>query len=747
MTLERDYILKERYRILEILGQGGMGAVYIARDENLGVEVAVKENFFTSDEYSRQFRREANILATMRHPNLPRVFDHFEIEEQGQYMVMDYIEGEDMRQRMDRLGAIPDEEVIVVGAAICDALQYLHTRQPPILHRDLKPGNIKINPHGTVYLVDFGLAKIVKGNQATTTGARAMTPGYSSPEQYGTARTDERSDIYSLGATLYAALTNTIPEDGLARAMEQADLTPVRKRNPRVSRRLALVIERALYVHPEDRYQSADEFKLDLLQASSSTKQLQYTEEMTVPPPPIEVIEEIAKGKGIDSSGAQPPPPVSGVSKTRLRRLRRERVGRSLLMSLVALFGITVIWFQTGMPGKDFFSQLIPVGWTAAISSQRTATPVPSPSATFSLTQQIVAATNTSTETATPVIPTRTNNPRRTSTETLIPSPTLTLTRTATLPGGTATSTQVPLPEEATPTPHPIDFLYPMRDEQIAFASTRNGSAQIWLYAVDGGFFQQLTAVEGGACQPHWSPNGRRIAFISPCDENKPVYLDTEIFVLDLDTQEVSKLPIEVGSFDPVWSPDGSELLFVNASDLWNTNIYRLELITGDIDLMTGGSKLNLNPAWSPDGERIVFVSTRSDAYDLYIMPNELGFEPIQLSYIENRRILGPTWAITDQIVFSQGPLDSFVSLKYVSPEMLGVGPHDFEDFYLGSSTDFYPQLDPNFNTNGMWIAHESWLVDNNHDIYITRYDGELTIRITTDTKIDFDPAWRPLNP
>ena len=143
MTLERDYLLKDRYRILEILGQGGMGAVYIARDENLGVEVAVKENFFTSDEYSRQFRREATILATMRHPNLPRVFDHFEIEEQGQYMVMDYIEGEDMRQRMDRLGAIPDEEVIVIGAAICDALQYLHTRQPPILHRDIKPGNIK----------------------------------------------------------------------------------------------------------------------------------------------------------------------------------------------------------------------------------------------------------------------------------------------------------------------------------------------------------------------------------------------------------------------------------------------------------------------------------------------------------------------------------------------------------------------------------------------------------------------------
>ncbi|MEK6221241.1 MAG: serine/threonine protein kinase, partial [Chloroflexota bacterium] len=261
MTLERDFLLIDRYRIIEILGQGGMGAVYRTVDENLGLEVAVKENLFTSDEYTRQFRREATILASLRHSNLPRVSDHFEVENKGQYLVMDYIEGEELRQRMDRLGVLPEEEVIVVGAAICDALQYLHTREPIILHRDIKPGNIKINPDGVVYLVDFGLAKIVQGTQATTTGARAMTPGYSSPEQYGTARTDQRSDIYSLGATLYASLTGSIPEDGLARAMEQADLTDIRKHNPKVSRRLSAVLEKGLAIHPEDRYQTAAEFK------------------------------------------------------------------------------------------------------------------------------------------------------------------------------------------------------------------------------------------------------------------------------------------------------------------------------------------------------------------------------------------------------------------------------------------------------------------------------------------------------
>ena len=217
MTLERGALLHKRYRIVEILGQGGMGSVYRAVDENLGVDVAVKENLFTTDEYARQFRLEAVILANLRHPNLPRVTDHFVIGDQGQYLVMDYIEGEYLRQRMERVGNITEDEAILLGAAMCDALTYLHTSKPPILHRDIKPGNVKITPDGHIFLVDFGLAKVLHGNQATTTGARAMTPGYSPPEQYGTARTDPRTDVYSLGATLYASLTGIIPEDGLDR--------------------------------------------------------------------------------------------------------------------------------------------------------------------------------------------------------------------------------------------------------------------------------------------------------------------------------------------------------------------------------------------------------------------------------------------------------------------------------------------------------------------------------------------------
>ena len=146
MTLSSGTLLNNRYRIVSILGLGGMGAVYRALDEHLGISVALKENLILTDEYTRQFQREANILSILRQPNLPQVRDYFSVPAQGQYLVMDFIEGEDLRARIDRQRILPEKEVILIGVLICDALSYLHSRKPPIVHRDIKPCLLYTSP-------------------------------------------------------------------------------------------------------------------------------------------------------------------------------------------------------------------------------------------------------------------------------------------------------------------------------------------------------------------------------------------------------------------------------------------------------------------------------------------------------------------------------------------------------------------------------------------------------------------------
>ena len=370
-----------------------MGSVYRAVDEKPRVEMALKENLFTTDEYSRQFRLEAVILANLRHPNLPPCSDHFVVGDQGQYLVMDFIDGEDLRQRMERMGSISEDDAVVISAAICDALEYLHTRKPPIIHRDIKPGNVKITPDGHIYLVDFGLAKVVQGTQATTTGARAMTPGYSPPEQYGTTRTDPRTDVYSLGATLYAALCGVIPEDGLARAMDNAQLTPLRKRNPKISRRLASAIEKAMAVDPADRFQTAEDFKKALLGSKSKTQQLtgRYT---VVPPPDIPVTpikssaEEPEAPKPTPFTGPIPPPPVD--EEKPFVPPNKKRRGTSgvwlwllLLILIGALFGAA--YFNPSLMPANIRGFLPFIRFTSTPTSipTKSATPIILPSLTF----------------------------------------------------------------------------------------------------------------------------------------------------------------------------------------------------------------------------------------------------------------------------------------------------------------------------------------------------------------------------
>ncbi|MBN1147579.1 MAG: protein kinase [Anaerolineales bacterium] len=265
MTLETGQVLNQRYRVVSLLGKGGFGAVYRAWDVRLKGPCALKENFNTSPAAQKQFEREASMLFNLRHPGLPRVFDSFVVPDQGQYLVMDFIEGEDLRQMLARSeGGLPEAQTLAWIRQVCDALSYMHSQNPPIIHRDIKPANIKITPAGEAMLVDFGIAKLHDPGMETTIGARAVTPGYSPQEQYGQGQTDARSDVYALGATLYALLTGREPLESIERGLGKT-LTPPRVINPAISAATEQAILKAMQMLPAERFQSVAEFKTALM--------------------------------------------------------------------------------------------------------------------------------------------------------------------------------------------------------------------------------------------------------------------------------------------------------------------------------------------------------------------------------------------------------------------------------------------------------------------------------------------------
>jgi serine/threonine protein kinase len=271
MPLSSGTVLNNRYRIVRLLGQGGMGAVYRAWDTSLNKPCALKENLATSPDASRQFLREAQILSGINQLNLPRVTDHFSLPGQGQYLVMDFVEGEDLDTIYQRQGVLPELQVMPWITQVCDALTYLHTHVPPIIHRDIKPANIRITPQGQAMLVDFGIAKTYDPKMATTTGARAITPGFSPPEQYTHSGTTPQSDIYSLGATLYTLLTGVqLPESINLLLAERQGITPATVQpphliRPEISIKTSLAIMKAIKLEPGQRFATVEDFKQALL--------------------------------------------------------------------------------------------------------------------------------------------------------------------------------------------------------------------------------------------------------------------------------------------------------------------------------------------------------------------------------------------------------------------------------------------------------------------------------------------------
>ncbi len=256
-------MLHKRYLVQRVVGQGGMGAVYQAKDLKRQSVCAIKEmglSMIPEDEVEQaiqNFKIEAKILWGLNHPNLPSFTGFFQ-ERQRYYLVMEYIDGTTLEHLLEEHGApFPERRVLGWARQLCDVLEYLHTHNPPIIFRDMKPGNIMLTHDGQIKLIDFGIARFFRTTTARDTQMLG-TPGFAPPEQYGKAQTDERSDIYSLAMTLFQLLTNTLPETGFG-------LKDIRAINPRISSTVAHALEKAAAVDADMRYNNVAEFRRALL--------------------------------------------------------------------------------------------------------------------------------------------------------------------------------------------------------------------------------------------------------------------------------------------------------------------------------------------------------------------------------------------------------------------------------------------------------------------------------------------------
>jgi len=669
VSLEINSLLRDRYRIKQQLAQSGMGTIYLAHDEVLNVNIAIKENLYTTEEHSQQFRQEATILAKLRHPNLPRVIDHFVLQGEGEYLVMDYIEGQDLQEALDKRGKpLPEEEVVRIGAVICEALKYMHSRRPPIIHRDIKPGNLKITSDGQIILVDFGLAKHYQQGEMTAVGAKGITPGYSPVEQYGHG-TDSRSDIYALGATLYTLLTGQVPPEALERALESNSLHPINEFNPEISEPLQQVIEKAMAVQADDRFQDAQAFQDALLAAH--------------PLPDFNAREPTVHPKTDSARTVLLQDAYEPTVRTPAKK-KRKRVWAWLIPVLILIVGGALgLYFV--MNGQ-FLEQFI----------------APTPTAT----QEIIIGIITDEPTATQ------SRPTATAEEILVPtSPTET---EAVEPQGT--------PQGG-------------GQGQIAFVSDRSGTPQVYLMNVDGTGLEQLTFETEGACQPEWSPDGTRLAFISPCAGRKNQYPGASVFILNLETGRIDLIStLATGDFDPAWSPDGSRLAFTSLQT-GKAQVFVYEFASETAQLLMNRSITSCMPAWSPDGSQIVFVSPSpvTNLPILMVVDADGQNEPRGVLGQNYQEAYHPEWSPEGNLIlFDLGG----------EPQLGGRLLSNNQDTSI--QTNLSSVENPDYSIDADWLVCDGMLGTNGYDIFLMMRTGAHLERLTEDSADDYQPVWRP---
>ena len=708
MRLDTGKILNNRYRIVSLLGQGGFGAVYRAWDLNLKRPCAVKENLETNPQGQKQFENEATILANLYHLNLPRVIDHFVLPDQGQYLVMDFVEGQDLEEMVNKDGPQPVKKAIDWISQISDALDYLHSQKPPVIHRDIKPANIRIDSKGKAYLVDFGLVKLFNIQSLTSPGARGVTPGFSPPEQYGHGGTNALSDIYGLAATLYTLITGVVPPESVHRYTESR-LQPAHTLNPTVPPSLSTVIDKGMALDPGYRFQNVKDFQAALKKAIAplSDEDTLISHQQAQPiVAPFEIVQK-QKRSTSDRQSRESSAPLP--QKPSFLRQNKVLVFGGAFILLIVCLGL---FFAFRMFSELGNGSLFPLAEDKVTEVTSTPLKIETLNGNETAIQTEGIETTVSIPTVVPTL-----SPIETTTEPLLPKNTPTFTPVITF----------------SQTPNPLTY-------DLAFASDRDGEFSVYLMDTNTGQTMPLPR----------PPGFERVWWPSFCGTSLAVEaqdLDTDdqwIFLIDILSGEAERLSTadsvkELGV--PRCSPGGDYLAYsAHIGEIWglivtdfssSTQIipenghisgyaswpiqgtdFLFQVITqGDYKNEIYRSMGNLadrqyqkiesgaNPSLSPDGSQMVYSCQVHGNNRTLCLANSDGSEAIELIEIIRAEVPGIGWNIQPASAWSaDGSWIYFASAVDGDWDIYRIRPggNDLENLTeeWGSSNEINPILD-----------------------------------------------------
>jgi serine/threonine protein kinase len=643
-------LIQNRYRLIRLLGSGGFGAVYLAEDQRLGRSVAIKEMDAARLGPAEQlvaeqlFEREARMLAALDHPGLTRIWDFFE---QGPrvFLVMEYVPGRTLRDLLHARGGPLDEPFVLECALqLCDVLSYLHAQNPQVIFRDLKPANVMVVPGDGRWemgdgasptpnsqlpsprfvLIDFGIARLFKPDQPGDT-LIIGTPGYAPPEQYGQGQTDERSDIYSLGATLYHLLSGNVPVTAPPPALTRANST--------ASPELARIVARATEADPADRYQRVEDLRRDLLAVArtrpAETQSGQLAQALAPRQPAA------AKPR----TPAQLPPP-------RLAPPPRRSSPALLIVLVLAVLGIV------GLGGAliSRFSQ------QTGGARRPAATPAPRPTAAPAPQDWLLPGAAGRIAFG--------QSPDQRSYNIFFAALDGTPPRPLTNDGASISPAWSP------------------DRRRLAITSGSNGPRGIFVASLDSLAFEQVSPADQEARYPAWSPDGQRIAFAMRANASAPWELaivelssravtltgqsgvawiswseqgtlaysalaagttQQDIFVLGAGgaPRNLTNSPEAEEDF-PSWSPNSAQLAFVSSpagtQNLGQRQIFVMNADGSSPAQLTSGPGPHTNPVWSPDGQWIAYLAQEaSPDWQVWAMRAD-GSEPRQISFSSERK-------------------------------------------------------------------------------------------------------------